>query len=86
MTGRALRPKSYAQVVQNNDTAWPFTRTASAEIKFILNNRGEWENRDIMSDELNTAARNTIMAIPRIVVAIPTFINKHRKKARVFGR
>jgi superfamily II DNA or RNA helicase len=85
MTGRVLRPKPYAQVIQNNDTKWLFSRTASPEQKFVLNHN-EWEDRDTENTAIVSASHNTIMAIPRISVDIPAFIGKHRKKARVFGR
>jgi len=86
MTGRVLRPKPYAQVVQNNDTKWPFMRTASPEQKFVLNAYGEWEDRDLVSEAISTASHNSIMSIPRISVEMPKYIGKHRKKAHVFGR
>lgn len=85
MTGRVLRPKPYAQVVQNNDTNWPFTRTASPEQKFVLNQHGEWENRDAESGIITAASHNSMLAITRIQVDIPKFISKHRKKPRMFG-
>jgi len=85
MTGRVLRPKPYAQVVQNNDTKWPFVRTASAERKFILSSHSKWEDRSIVSDKILAASKNTILAIPKIDIKMPSYIDKHRRKAHIFG-
>jgi len=86
MVGRVLRPKPYAQVVQNSHTRWPFTRTASAERKFIMNAHGQWEERGVIGERLSAASRQALMAIPHISVDMPKYIDKHRKKPSVFGR
>ncbi|GAF90888.1 unnamed protein product, partial [marine sediment metagenome] len=86
MTGRVLRPKPYAQVVQNNDTKWLFIRTASAELKYVRNSHGVWEDRSAESKSIASASRAVIMAIPKISISMPAFLKKHRKKNNVFGR
>lgn len=86
MTGRVLRPKPYAQVVQNNETKWAFTRTASAEKRFVLNPHGQWEDRDVENAQIATASKRMIMTIPHIKTSMPKYIGKHRKKSRIFGR
>jgi hypothetical protein len=70
MAGRALRRKPenmapYAQIVQNEDAKWPFTRVASAERRFAMDN-DIWEDRDMVSDKIAAAIDSSIMAMPRL--------------------
>ena len=55
MAGRVLRPKPFAQIVQNEATLHPFTNTASCERKFALNG-GKWEERDAPSNKAANAS------------------------------
>jgi len=59
MTGRALRPKPFAQIVQNEDAPWPFTETASCERRFALGSRG-WEERGVASHLVESVSNRVI--------------------------
>jgi hypothetical protein len=85
MGGRALRKhhdpavKSIAQIVQNGVTHQPFTKIASAEMKYVCNDGITWEDRQ-MNERVNQASRAAIKAIAQIDVKIPPLLKKFSKK------
>jgi superfamily II DNA or RNA helicase len=87
MTGRALRKhpdKPFAQVVQNATTAWPFTKIASAELKFVLEN-GDWRCRELVTEKVNAAQVNALLAISTSTATLPPQLLQmmHRKRRRL---
>jgi superfamily II DNA or RNA helicase len=86
MTGRALRKhpdKPFAQVVQNATTAWPFTKIASAELKFVLEN-SDWRCRELVTEKVNAAQVNALLAISTSTATLPPQLlqKMHRKRRR----
>jgi superfamily II DNA or RNA helicase len=89
MTGRALRKhssKPYAQVVQNDKTDWPFTKIASAERKYVWENE-TWRSREIVTDKVDIAQVNGLLAISTTNVTLPAHITRKLfKKRRIASR
>jgi superfamily II DNA or RNA helicase len=88
MTGRALRKhpdKPFAQVVQNDKTDWPFTKIASAELKFVYEAEG-WRSRSIVTAKVDVAQVNALLAISTSNVTLPAhLVRKMAKKRRRFN-
>jgi superfamily II DNA or RNA helicase len=88
MTGRTFRRwlehpelKPWANVVQNNETHWPFTKIASAEKRFLLTELG-WEQRE-GNPRADCAQAQVLQAIASIDVQMPQYIvDKMSKKRR----
>ena len=86
MAGRSLRKhpaKPFAQIVQNNHAHWPFTKVASAEAKFVLEN-GDWRTRASADGLVRAAHTNTLLAIPDLEVSLPQYL-KRKGRRRRFG-
>jgi len=89
MAGRALRRypgKTHAQIVQNTASKWPFTKVASAEAKFVLED-GQWRQRGFIGKRVRAAQVNTLLAIPQISVSMPRFLRcKNRRNPLAMAR
>ncbi len=90
MVGRALRKhpdKPFAQVVQNSRTRWPFAKLASAEAKFVLDDRAGWISRGGVPQKLAQAHANTLLAIASIKVQLPPQLlhQQQRRRRAVLG-
>jgi len=84
MSGRALRKhpdKPFAQIVQSAKSKWPFTKIASAEAKFVLDD-GQWRQRQAVPERVKAASVNTLMAIPTIDVRMPEYLARGKKRRR----
>jgi superfamily II DNA or RNA helicase len=88
MAGRVLRKhpgKSFAQIVQNSRTQWPFTKIASAEAKFVQDGQG-WQRRDIVPQRVTVAQANTIRAIAQSETRMPKYLARRRPRPLRGGR
>lgn len=81
MAGRVLRkypPIQFKQIVQSEDTPYPFTKLAMAQLQHVLI-EGEWRTLQVNKhiDDIN---KKTILALSRIETDLPEFIKKGQKK------
>lgn len=84
MVGRALRKhpdKPFAQVVQNSRTIWPFTKIASAEAKYVLE-QNRWASRTSATEKITHAQTNTLLAISQLPVRLPPKLLRRPKRRR----
>lgn len=84
MAGRAFRKhstKPFANIVQNRDTKYPFTKHARAMDQFIQDH-GKW--RSIMAKNLNNVLKEQIHKVVTAKVEIPEFVLKARGKMKRF--
>lgn len=79
MCGRVFRKhkdKPHAIVVQNDETHWPFTKIASCEEKWFMNN-GEWQRRDL-NLKIDKVLMNSLIAIAGTTVELPAHLKSKK--------
>jgi superfamily II DNA or RNA helicase len=84
MAGRVLRKHEsldHVNVVQSEDTRFPFTRLASAEKRFIRE-EDEWRSMEPNNEMVVQTACKALMAIARVDARMPNFITARQDKGR----
>jgi superfamily II DNA or RNA helicase len=88
MGGRAFRrhpQKPFCNVVQCDQAWWPFTKIASAERKFLMEQGGHWESREV-NEKVEQAQRASILAIAKVTISMPESLKKFQGKKNYFAQ
>jgi len=84
MTGRALRKhpsKPHAQVIQNSKTEWPFSKIASAEASFQLED-GQWRQCNRLDGKIVAAHANTLLCLSSTNCTLPHYLQARKSRRR----
>ena len=89
MTGRVLRKHediSWVNIIQSQETKYPFTRTASAERQFVRID-DEWRSIRADSKRIKETACKALMAIATTKIFLPPLVLKNNiiKKQTYWG-